>query len=110
MEPDPMAVVATYETADDAKSQASSLVEHGLGATVEQSGDGRWTVAVLPGDRSRARELLGLPESPGDDLDDDGDELTRSVRSMLVPVLVGVGVLFLVPLIAFFVSYKLSGG
>ncbi len=110
MEPETMAVVATYESPDEAKSNAASLVQQGLGAAVEAAGDGQWTVTVLPGDRSRARELLGIPETPGEAGDDDSDELTRSVRTMLVPVLVGIMVLILVPLIAFFVSFKLSGG
>ena len=109
MEPETMAVVVNYDTEADANANAASLVEHGLGAAVEANDDGGWAVTVLPADRARAAELLGLP-GPEDATADDSEELTRSVRSMLVPVLVGIAVLILVPLIAFFVSFKLSGG
>lgn len=124
MEPETMVVLATYESVDLAQANASSLVAHGLGATVEPSdeppversveppdagGGGQWALRVLADDAVRARELLGLPEVARDQTDE-GEELTRSVRSVLIPVLVGLSVLIIVPLVAFFVSFKLSGG
>jgi len=107
-----MIVVERYASADQARRMAASLVERGVGATVEPaSSDGepaeQWAVTVMPDDRARARELLGLAGVPDDEPD---EELARSVRSVLVPVLIGIVVLVTVPLIAFFVSYKLSGG
>ena len=114
MEPQPMIVVDRYESVDVARRTAASLVERGVGATVEPvtpdepDATERWAVTVMPDDRSRARELLGLRD---DHVDADHDEqLTRSVRSVLIPVLVGAVVLLTVPLLAFLVSYKLSGG
>ena len=110
-----MIVVERYASADQARRMAASLVERGVGATVEpaSSGEGdqteQWAVTVMPDDRARARELLGLDHGDGPD-DGREEELTRSVRAMLLPVLVGIVVLITVPLIAFFVSYKLSGG
>ena len=66
---------------------------------------------MLPDDRTRARELLGVPDTPGDEDDeDDSHELTQGVRSVLLPVLIGIAALIVVPIVAFFVSYKLSGG
>jgi hypothetical protein len=110
MEPETMAVVVTYPTAEVANSNAAALVEHGLGAAVEATDDGAWAVTVLPDDRTRARELLGVPDPPSEDAEDDSDELTQGVRSFLLPVLIGISVLIVVPIVAFFVSYKLSGG
>jgi hypothetical protein len=114
MEPQPMIVVNRYDSVDVARRTAASLVERGLGATVEPitpSEPGaieRWAVTVMPGDRSRARELLGLRDD--DPEHDQTDELARSVRGILVPVLIGVVVLVAVPLLAFLLSFKLSGG
>jgi hypothetical protein len=116
MEPETMVVLATYESADVAQARASSLVERGLGATIEPADPGSggpngasWALRVLPDDATRAREVLGLPEVSLDEADED-EELTQSVRSVLIPVLLGIVVLVVVPLVAFFVSFKLSGG
>ncbi|HVN50246.1 MAG TPA: hypothetical protein VMT43_02375 [Acidimicrobiales bacterium] len=126
MEPAPMIVVERYASADEARRMAASLVERGVGATVEPveptgpvepAGPAgidpvpQWAVTVMPDDRARARELLGLPPDAGPSEDgDDAGGLTRSVRGMLLPVLIAIVVLVTVPLIAFFVSFKLSGG
>jgi len=115
MQPEPMIVVDRYPTADEARQHAAALVERGVGATVEPfepdeggGGPDEWVVTVMPDDRARARELLGL--APDGLPVDETDELTRSVRTVLVPVLLGLVVLVTVPLLAFFVSFKLSGG
>jgi hypothetical protein len=114
MEPQPMIVVDRYDTVEVARRTAASLVERGVGATVEPvspdepDATERWAVTVMPGDRSRARELLGLTDDDGDP--DHEEQLASSVRGVLIPVLVGVVVLITVPLLAFLVSFKLSGG
>ncbi len=63
---------------------------------------------MLPTDADRAREMLGIAVTTL--RDGDASELTRETRSVLIPVLVGAVVLLVVPLIAFFVTFKLSGG
>jgi hypothetical protein len=123
---DGMNVLAWYPTEAEARSTAASLVERGIGAEVEvepqsielaEEGidsqvthDGaRYGVAVMAIDDHRARQILGLPDA-ATVLGNREDEVGHSVRSMLIPVLVAVGVLITVPLLAFFITFKLSGG
>ncbi len=130
MDPQPTAdgmnVLQWYATDELARQAAATLVAHGVGADVQtepQSVDlatagldsqvthdgARFGVAVLADDDRRAREILGLP-SAEEVLGDRDDEITRSMRSMLIPVLVAIAVLIVVPLLAFFISFKLAGG
>jgi hypothetical protein len=130
MDPQPttdgMNVLQWYATEAEARQAAATLIERGVGAdmetepaSVELAAEGidsqvthdgaRFGVAVLATDDRRAREILGLPEA-AEVLGDRDDEITRSVRSVLIPVLVAAAVLIIVPLVAFFVSFKLSGG
>ncbi len=123
---DGMDVLQWYGTKREAHAAAATLIERGVGADVEiepasvdlaaegidsqVSHDGaRFGVAVLAEDFRRAREVLGLPDA-AEVLGDRDDEITRSVRSMWIPVLVAIAVLIVVPLLAFFVTFKLSGG
>ena len=130
MDPQPTAdgmnVVQWYDTESEARAAAATLVGRGVGADIETepasadlaaegidsqvSHDGaRFGVAVLAVDDRRAREILGLPDA-AEVLGDRDDEITRSMRSILIPVLVAAAVLIIVPLLAFFVTFKLSGG
>jgi hypothetical protein len=102
-----MTVVEWFDAVDDASRAAASLVENGVGAVLEHGSPPRTGLAVLAGDATRARQVLGL-ESIVDEPDD--DELKRMGRGWLVPVLVFGLAMILVPLLAFFLSYKLSGG
>jgi hypothetical protein len=124
--PDGMNVLQWYATEDEARRAAALLIERGIGADVENepaaaelavegidsavTHDGaRFGVAVLAHDDVRAREILGLPDA-ATVLGDTPEELTRTVRSMLVPVLIAAAVLIVVPLLAFFITVKVSGG
>jgi hypothetical protein len=104
-----MTALQTYPSTEDAERAAASLVEHGMGATVGLDSSGQWEVSVLADDATRARQLLGVAEPVVSD-DENEAELTAHTRSVLLPVLVGAAVLVIVPLIAFFVTFKLSGG
>jgi len=100
-------VIEWFDDPDAANRSAATLVEHGVGAVLDDTHPPRTGVAVLGDDASRARELLGLVE-----VDDHPDEVElRTVsRSWLIPALIFAAALVLVPLIAFFVSFKLAGG
>ena len=114
MQPEGMRVVEWYPTQGAARQYAASLVEHGVGATIEPGSD-RFGVAVLETDIPRARQLLGLSADEGAGPQSDGEseseaDLAHANRAWLVPVLVAMAVLVIVPLAAFFLSFKLSGG
>jgi hypothetical protein len=110
MDGDDLSLLQWYDTSEEAQRAASVLVEHGIGAVVEPAPDiARFGVALLPGDVARGRELLGLPE-PESELVDDENVLRRSNRGLLIPVVVAAAVLLIVPLLAFFISFKLTGG
>jgi hypothetical protein len=123
---DGMNVLQWYATEAEARQAAATLIERGVGADVESepasselaaegidsavTHDGaRHAVAVLAHDDRRAREILGLPDA-ATVLGDRDDEITRTVRSMLIPVLVAAAVLIAVPLLAFFITFKVTGG
>jgi hypothetical protein len=108
-----MTILAWYDDTTDARSAAAGLVENGLGAVLDDSQPPRTGVAVLSSDAVRARELLGL--EPVTVVGADGEEaeeaeLRTMGRSWLVPVLVFAVALVVIPLVAFFVTFKLQGG
>ncbi len=110
METDGLRVLQWYSSADDAQRAAGALVEHGIGAAVERApDDAQFGVALLPGDLDRGRQILGLPEENPAEADGDA-QLRNSMRTVLIPVLLAAAVLVVVPLVAFFISFKLSGG
>jgi hypothetical protein len=92
---------------DEARQWATALVEHGIGATVEPEEQG-WAVQVLGVDAARAREVLGIVED--EDPEAEHEDLARVARLPLVAVLLGGAALVIVPLVAFYVAYKLNGG
>jgi hypothetical protein len=110
MDDDGLRVLQWYPSADDAQRAASVLVEHGIGAAVERTPtEDQFGVALLPGDVDRGRQILGLPDEATSE-DDAMAQLRGSTRTVLLPVLLAAAVLVLVPLLAFFVTFKLSGG
>jgi hypothetical protein len=102
-----LVVIEWFDDGAAAHGAAAALVEHGIGAVLDDGSPPRTGLAVLPSEAPRARELLGLaePEAPTGEVD-----LRTASRSWLVPVLIFAVALVLVPLIAFFVSFKLAGG
>jgi len=102
-----MTVVEWFDALDDANRAAASLVEHGVGAVLEQGSPPRTGVAVLVGDASRARQVLGL-EAEAETFE--SDELKEMSRTWLIPVLIFAVAIVVVPLVAFLLSFKLSGG
>jgi len=123
---DGMNVIEWFATEAEARAAARQLLERGVAADVQTepapaelaaegidsqvSHDGaRHGLAVQAADDVRARQLLGLPDVEPE-AGDETDEMTRTVRNVLVPVLVAIVVLITVPLLAFFITFKLSGG
>jgi hypothetical protein len=106
-----LTIVLHTETEAAAQQAATTLVERGIGAEVVPGGGGetRFAVAVLLADSPRACDLLGVERQQQDD-DDTDQQLTRSTRNMLIPVLIGIAAFLIVPLLAFLISFKLSGG
>jgi hypothetical protein len=104
-----MRIIDHHDSLEAAESQAAYLVERGVGATVEPDGaTGSHGVAVLSGDVSRAREVLGLDQVESQDLTE--TELISANRPWLVPVLMIALALFIIPVVAFFFAFKISGG
>ena len=102
----PYEVAARYATQDDARRAVETLILRGLGAMSEPDEDAGagFAVLVVPGQTAQAAEILGLPvEHP--------PEPPRRGRPQLLWVLVIFGAaLIILPALAFFVSFKLSGG
>jgi len=107
-----MTEVERHAVESDARARAASLVSQGIGAEVEHQTDafplGAYAVTVLPADAERARQVLGLEPVVDDDLDD--AQLTRSARAWLIPVLCLAAAFVIIPIAAFYVTFKLQGG
>jgi len=107
-----MTEIERHAVEDDARARAASLVSQGIGAEVDGPTDasptGAYAVAVLPADAERARQVLGLAPVVDDDLDE--AQLTSSVRTWLIPVLLLAAAFVIVPIAAFYVTFKLQGG
>ncbi len=96
-------VAASYSSEEEARQAAARLLLKGMGAATEPGPDG-FCVMVVPGQGAQAAEILGVTR------DQVADEPERT-RSQVVPVLLIFGAaMIILPLVAFFVSYKLSGG
>ncbi len=101
-------IVARYHVEDDANAAAETLVVRGLGAMVEARTDheAAFTLVVVPGEADRARALLGLPA-----VDDDDEPLRPPSKSNLFWIgAIFIAAMVILPALAFFVSFKLSGG
>ncbi|MGZ4710313.1 MAG: hypothetical protein ACXWBN_16380 [Acidimicrobiales bacterium] len=109
MEPTGMTIIEHYGTREAAASQASYLVERGVGATVEpEVATGAFSLAVLSADAERAREVLGLTQIQHEEPSE--SDLIAANRPWLVPVLLIVVALFVIPVLAFLAAFKLAGG
>ncbi|WP_208026952.1 hypothetical protein [Rhabdothermincola sediminis] len=104
--------IARFVTEREARRAVESLVGHGIGATWEptpvpdpDTGRQTFTLLVVPGDGSRAREILGLPPVAGEQVTG-----RRKLPQWAYVVGIFVAALIILPTIAFFVSYKLAGG
>ncbi len=105
--------VAEFPTDVEARQAVETLTLEGVGATWEPVGaiDGvtapsSFRVLVVPVDLAKASRVLGLAEP--DELDDEDDEPLIPEWAYVVAIFGAA--LVIIPLIAFFVSYKLSGG
>jgi|KBSMisStaDraftv2_1062788.scaffolds.fasta_scaffold486570_2 hypothetical protein len=108
MEHGQMTIIERYETQQAADGQASFLVERGVGAAVEPDGNGSFGLAVLDEDASRAREIIGLVEPEANEPSE--VDLIGAARPWLIPVLLIGVAMFVIPVVAFLVTFKLSGG
>jgi hypothetical protein len=100
-------IVARYHVEDDAKAAAETLLLGGLGAIVETQTDHQaaFTLVVVPDDADRARALLGLPPV------DKAEPLRPPAKSNLFWIgAIFIAAMVILPAIAFFVSFKISGG
>ena len=109
-----MTVIERHPLEADARARAASLVTQGIGAAVDhrpdESPEGAYAVTVLPNDALRARQILGVEPPPPDEDEWDEEELIHSSRPWLIPALVLAAVFVVVPLAAFYITYKLQGG
>jgi hypothetical protein len=102
----PYEVAARFATEDEAHAAVETLILRGLGAMAKPCPDGEagFDVLVVPGETPHAAEILGLPV-------EDAPEPRRGGRRQVLSVLAIFGVaLVVLPVVAFFVSFKLSGG
>ena len=114
--PEPLTVIAVYRAPEAADQAAKTLVAEGIGSVVDpiadppaDGTDRSIGVAVVAVDVDRARRVLGI-EPPDDSDEPDAEQLRREGRSMLIPVLLIGLAMVLIPLVAFFISFKASGG
>lgn len=136
---DDLVPVVGYPTEDDASAAIKELVVHGIGATIREieprvrpdapplgaaeppsmapeppvaddpDVELRFEVMVVEGDRFRALEILGIVDERA--LEEASVERARRTApslKVLIPVLLGAFILL--PAIAFYLSYKASGG
>jgi len=99
-----LAEAARFDDAAGAERAVATLVEAGIGAVAVGE-----AVLVVPGDRRRAREVLGLPDDQPGPPPEELARLARRRQAMLVLVIFAVAMV-VIPLIAGVVTYKLSGG
>jgi hypothetical protein len=110
MELDDMTIIEHYPTVQAAEGQAAYLVERGVGAAVGAPDDsGSFGLSVLSDDAERAREVLGLTEVVERE-EPTQIELIGSARPLLIPVLLIGLAMVVIPIVAFLVTFKLSGG
>jgi len=104
------AVAVRYPTERLARQAVESLTIHGIGALNDvlespTPDEARFVVLVVPDDLDRAREVLGVEAPPVPD----APVASRGWSNMTV-LLIFAAAMILVPLVAFYVSYKLFGG
>jgi hypothetical protein len=102
---------AWYEIEPDARAAAETLTLRGVGATWEPSGADPpgYHLVVVEGDAVRARAILGVAE-PEPDAAAMVERRRRERPQWLYALLIVLGALVVIPLVAFYFSYKLAGG
>lgn len=103
-----------FATEEEARTAVEMLLLRGLGATYEPADAPAaaglpigFYVVVAEGEAPRARQILEVPEpepEPGD------PQARKKVPQWVYVVLVFGVAMIVVPLIAFYVSFKLAGG
>jgi hypothetical protein len=102
---------ATYGTEPEVRAAVETLTMRGIGATWEPSGDGpsAYHLVVVEGAAVRARAVLGVAE-PEPDAAGMVERRWRERPQWLYAVFIVLGALVVIPLVAFYLSYKLAGG
>jgi hypothetical protein len=118
VEVQPMAVLESYATKDEAIENARLLVEHGVGANVvpvpadELEDDGpqaAYRIEVLPIDVRRAERALGMVEAAPHEVYDPENppKLEKGPVPWKTLLVVWVAAMIIVPALAFFVAYNM---
>ena len=118
VEVQPMAVLVSYPTRDEAIDNARLLVEHGVGANVvpvpadELEDDGpqaAYRIEVLPIDVHRAERALGIVEVPEDEIYDPENppKLEKGPVPWKTLILVWIAAMVIVPGLAFLISFNM---
>jgi hypothetical protein len=101
-------IVARFHDDAGAEAAAEQLVLRGVGAMVERRPDheAELVVLVVAGEAGRARDILGLAAP---DADDRLIERPAKTNAFWIAIVFIAGMILL-PLVAFYVSFKLAGG
>lgn len=131
---DDMRVVARFDSQDEAAAAAKLLTRHGIGSLVETGhvsestsgpapgpveqdrdetgpvgGEASYSVLVVLDDLARACEMLGV--EPPEGLDEElAQRRRRRFPDWVYVVAIFVVALITLPLVAYFVAFKASGG
>jgi hypothetical protein len=105
--------IATYPTEREAREAVEALTMRGIGATWQPS-EGEATsdrppsfdLLVVQGDGVRACQVLGLPEPD----EPDAEEGRAAIPDWVWVAAIFLAALIILPALAFFVTYRLSGG
>lgn len=113
MADDDMREVTRFDTDADANKAVETLTLRGIGALVERSGaagepQGYSVLVVLP-DIERACEALGV-EAPVEATAELEATRTRRFADWVYVLIIFAVAAAVIPLMAFFLSYKLAGG
>jgi hypothetical protein len=102
---------AELPTEAEARAAVETLLLGGVGATYRPAiiAPARFEVVVVAGTARRAREILGLPE-PEPDAELVVDQLRRQRPQWLYIVGIFLVALVVIPLVAFYATFKLAGG
>jgi hypothetical protein len=105
-------LIAGYESETEARAAVETLLLSGLGAryrSPQESASSEFQLQVVAGDGRRAREVLGLP-APEPSAHDRVVELRQRRPPWFAIVVIFLAALVVIPLVAFYVTFKLTGG
>jgi hypothetical protein len=98
--------VARYHVETEADQAVEALVLRGVGALIERGEhEAPFALVVVAADANRAREILGLPQVASTEAPRVRDRL-----HLVWMLVIFAAALIILPVIAFFVTFKLSGG